>query len=458
MQTRSAMFSLPTIIVLLVLIYLRPQEFIPAARAWPLLHLVSVLSLLGLLLDVSSQRGRARLTPQLACAALFFAWCVCIGARGEVGSVATVLVTPCLLFFVIALGPTSFRPMRTMALALLGIGLVLSLVAVHQGRAPFGCILLDDSASDGTGTVDGRECTSRHDCAEEAEPDAEYLCERIGLLGTSTIGSGARVRYRGILNDPNELALAVAVALPFAIALVEERRSIGRVALLAVAVAGVGACTVMTQSRGGQIVLLVVIGVYSLKRWGLRGAALGGLLVLPLLLYGGRSGAEADSSSLERLEAWRAGLAMVREHPLFGVGVHQFVDHHTQTAHNAYLLAAAELGLPGMVCFTATLYLSLKIPIQALRTLPPDRKIARAWATALLASLSGLAVGIFFLSFCYHPVLWIHLGLTAAYSAALADEDPGWRVRFGAGDLAWTLGIAATILAAMWTYCRFTAA
>ena len=43
------------------------------------------------------------------------------------------------------------------------------------------------------------------DCHEGGEPGAIYRCERVGLFGTVSVGEG-RVRYRGVLKDPNELA------------------------------------------------------------------------------------------------------------------------------------------------------------------------------------------------------------------------------------------------------------
>ena len=130
-----------------------------------------------------------------------------------------------------------------------------------------------------------------------------------------------------------------------------KRRSLARSALGLTTLLLVLLCAVMTASRGGQIVCLVVLAAYFSRRAGLAGLLLGGLLALPLLLLGGRSGEEAVSSTLERMECWQEAIAMWREHPVLGVGLGQFVEHHYMTAHNSYLLAVAELGLPGMLLF-----------------------------------------------------------------------------------------------------------
>ena len=96
----------------------------------------------------------------------------------------------------------------------------------------------------------------------DAEPGAEYLCERIGLFGTTSVGRG-RVRYRGVLQDPNELALAGGIGLPLAFALGGvPRRSLGRGMLVALTLALVLLCAVLTGSRSGQLVFVAVVNPF----------------------------------------------------------------------------------------------------------------------------------------------------------------------------------------------------
>jgi O-antigen ligase len=450
-------FLFPGLVLLIGLIYLRPQEFLPTLAELPLLHLLVALALFGLVLGLRRRRTGAFAAPQLAWVALFTAWCLVTAGHGELGNTFVVVGTPVLLFALIAQGIRTFRAFQGLAVVLLAIVLVLSAVGVHQGLAPLGCLAVDEASQDGTGVFDGRACITRRDCeGEGAEPNADYLCERIGIFGTSTIGGG-RVRYRGHLNDPNELALVIGIGVPFAFALFERRRSLARLVLLGATLALVGTCTVMTQSRGGQMVFLVVLGAYLLRRFGALGLLLGAAVALPITLFGGRSGVEADSSSFERIDAWYTGISLFLAHPLFGVGQGQFVEHHTQTAHNSFLLAAAELGLPGMICWSVIVYLSTKIPLRALATLPAERAAERTWAMALLASLLGLWVGSFFLSFCYHPVLWIYVGLAGAYAAAMRTHDPDWRVDLGWRDLGIIVGIDLGLLFALFVYTRLKA-
>jgi O-antigen ligase len=277
----------------------------------------------------------------------------------------------------------------------------------------------------------------------------------MGLLGTQSIHG--RVRFRGTIEDPNELTLAVSIVMPLAFAFFERRRSMARLALLLVTIAFAGTCAVFTRSRGGQLVFLAVLGVYLVKRFGLRGLAFGAVCTLPIFLLGGRDPAEAASSTMERLNCWSTGLQLLRGSPVFGVGLGQFVEHHYQTAHNSFVLTAAELGFPGMVLWSAVVYLSIKIPVKALRARGPGEEapiaqVALSWSLALLAALVGLLVGVFFLSYAYKEVFWIFLGLSGALYQAIERHRPSFRVRFGIRDLSLVVAMDAFILAAVKAY------
>jgi hypothetical protein len=350
----------------------------------------------------------------------------------------------------------TFRAFQTIAVTLLILILYLAAVGVHQGLAPFGCHRIDPTSTDQAGIYDGRSCINDRECEEgDVEPGADYNCEKIGLFGTSSI-AGGRVRYRGALNDPNELALVCSAGLPFAFALLERRRSFGRLLLVALSVSLVATCVVYTQSRGGQLVLLSVLGAYFVKRAGWKGLIYGAILGAPVLLLGGREGESADSSSQERIECMYAAIQMFKQYPLRGVGLGQILDYHTQTAHNSYALAAAEMGFPGLVLWTGVLYTSIKIPLRALRDFAdkPETAVARAWAMALVASTAGMAIGIFFLSFCYHQTFWIQVGLCGAFYAACKTHDPEWEVEFGPRDWLLLLSIDVALVMAIFLYTR----
>lgn len=458
------MFALPGILVLVTLVYIRPQEFIPALQSLPLLYLFLGAALFGLVIDIRLRRSRAVVTPQAWAVAAFFVWALAGLAVRSSSSIVSYVInvgTSIALWLIIAHGIQTFRAFQTLVATLLCLALFVSYVAADQGLSEFGCHVIDESSGDNSGAYDGRPCVTARECYRgDPEPGADYTCEHVGLFHTSS--TGGRVRYRGQLNDPNELSLAVGIALPFAFAFFERRRSLFSGAILAASLILIVACVVMSESRGGQLVFLTVIGAYFIKRYGLRGLLIGAVVALPILLFGGRSGEEAESSSLERLGCWYEGMSMVRSYPLLGVGQGQFVEHHTQTAHNSFILAPAELGLPGMFIWSVIIYLSLKIPLQALRDLGPERgeapAVARTWAMALTASWCGALVGIFFLSFCYHPVLWIYIGLSGAFWSAMRTHDPSWKLEFNWRDAARVIVIDAALVVILFIYTRIKGA
>lgn len=445
------MFALPAVCVLVLLIYAHPQDYFEFLQAAPLLHVCLGLALFGMALDLRLGNTRLRATPQLPWVCAFFLWSAA-GAmlRSPHGALPhiTELAICAALYLVIAHGIQTFRALNVAAVTVLAVVLFVCAVGVEQGFAPTGCVLVSDSAEADTsaGEPDGRPCTTPRECyLDDPEPGADYACEHIGLFGTTSVGHG-RVRYRGVLQDPNELALAGGIGLPLAFMLMRSRgKRLPRLLLVSCTLAIVFTCAVMTGSRGGQLVCLSVLAAYFARRFGWRGLAIGTVLSLPLFLFGGRGGEEASRSTIERIECWAEALAMWREHPILGVGLGRFNEYHYLTAHNSYLLPLAELGLPGMALFSVILYLSAKVPLMALRhaavTSRDGQRAVVPAAMALTAAFTGLAVGMFFLSFTYHYVLWIYIGLSGALYSAVRRHEPTFRARFGALD-----GLAVVVL------------
>jgi O-antigen ligase len=339
--------------------------------------------------------------------------------------------------------------------AILAISLFLGVIAIAQSWSPFQCIrLLPNLPGLIAGIPDGRPCESNTTCRQGEEPGEDHMCEKVGPFGTTSIGHG-RVRYLGILMDPNELGLALAICLPFAMAPFAARRTLWRLLLMIAAFAIVFPVVVLTESRTGQVAFITVIMVYVVQRVRWTTITAAAVLAIPILMLGGRSGGEADESSLERLEAWSSGFDMLKSSPIWGIGRSQFGEHWVgMTAHNSFVLAAAELGFVGLVLWLCVFYVGLKIVILARRRYRDrdDRTLAHGWARALLASLCAAAAGINFLSLSSHPIVWAYLALPGAYYLAARRHDPEFRVTFGTRDLLAVTGCAILYLASLKAY------
>ncbi len=108
-------------------------------------------------------------------------------------------------------------------------------------------------------------------------------------------------------------------------------------------------------------------------------------------LYNRGQGVVVSNST--RVVLWKSALAMIKDHPVFGVGVHIFprlIDSYAggQTldakghAHNAYLQAALDYGIPGFVLLI-WIFLSL-----ALLLIRHFKRTGSIWALVGLSVLS----------------------------------------------------------------------
>lgn len=436
------MFAIPGICGLLVVLIARPQEFIPMLQRIPLLYLLCGLALLGLVLDWRLRRLQPLTSPAFNWAMLFWLWVILCDAYTPSSSFVprAIEVAILLVFFgVLSLSVQRFRTFQTVAGVLLATTTFLSIVCFHQGLQPKECLIL--GAIGGEGVPSGIECETNLDC-KETESFDESRCEHFGMFGTYSIEE--RVRYRGQLNDPNEVAMTIlCLGLSFALAfMIRDAR--GRSRLFFGAIILLIVLTVLaTGSRGGLLVMMGIPGAYAIKRYGIKALVGGGAVGAIIFAVGARGGGNADESTELRYEAWAEGLGMLKRSPIFGVGHRLFTENHGLTAHNSYVLAFSELGFPGFVLYVSVIYMSIKTCLVGLRRLEgvPGAGVARAWGMAMLASLCGMAFQSSTLSFSYHSVLWIIIGMGSAWYSAVKHHDPDFEVRMTLRDFATVVGI-----------------
>jgi hypothetical protein len=456
-------------LLLVVVLLVRPQEFIPALQSLSLLDSLAALALLGVALELVLGKRKPPWTPQLPWLAGFVAWCFLATSRrlGVEGlSVAWEFVGLSAIFMLVIVSAVrTMAQWRALAATLLAVGALISCTCIHQSRQSAECIEIDTSGREGErsgeGTPDGRSCEDAFACERQGKAHTAYACEKVGLFGTFT--EGRRVRWRGTLGDPNELALLLGAIMPLAFAFAEaSERNKKKWTVAVAALIGVMLwCVVLTGSRGGQLVVIAVFGAYFVRRYGFRGALIGALLALPVLVLGGRSGEEAESSSLERIDLLYEGMDMIRQYPLLGVGAGQFIDHafNGMTAHNSYVLAAAELGAPGNMLWLMLLYTSIKIP-WVVASRPPaelDERI-RPFAFALVVAFAGMLVGVFFLSFCYKAVLFVYFGLSGALYGVVKRACPTFELRVSLKEVARVAVADAAVLAFVLVYSHIKGA
>ena len=178
--------------------------------------------------------------------------------------------------------------------------------------------------------------------------------------GESIVGELIRLRGAGFLNDPNDFAQILLIAITLFFVGWQHKHLLAN-CLLVLLPSGVLLWAIfLTHSRGALVGLVVLALVAGRKRLGTSLAmAMTILLVIGMLAInftGGRAISASEGS--DRLEAWSTGLELFKSAPLFGIGFGGFTDYNEITAHNSFVLCLAELGLIGSLIWVALLVTS----------------------------------------------------------------------------------------------------
>jgi putative inorganic carbon (HCO3(-)) transporter len=160
----------------------------------------------------------------------------------------------------------------------------------------------------------------------------------------------------------------------------------------------------------------------------------------------------SDESAMGRIEAWSAGLQMLKASPVWGVGSGFFIDHHPRVAHNSFVQCFAETGLVGYFLWLSLVVLSLTLMSQLAES-SPDEDWVR-WARAVQLSLLGFLVGALFLSRTTSPLLFLLTGLSAAVASAARLD--GQDLSVGRSWPTQVLGVEVLSILAVWLTARAT--
>ena len=178
-------------------------------------------------------------------------------------------------------------------------------------------------------------------------------------------------RIRGFYGSPNHLGLYLGRAAPLALCLWAFGAT-GRW-IYALALAPITTALLLTFSLGAWLGVAAAV-VFAVALWSRRGllVCLSGLGVLaamatPLLAGLGRFRSHldfAEGTTFHRLQVWQSALAMVRDHPVLGIGLDNFLYYYRDLGymlptgwrepnlshpHNLVLDFWLSLGLAGLV-------------------------------------------------------------------------------------------------------------
>jgi O-Antigen ligase len=377
----------------------RPEDWIPWLKFIPLAKISGIFALLGLLMSAGRAKRGFRDLPREA--SYFFAM-ICLlfvsaflspvwkgGAFFRTLDFSKALVAWVLTFLVI----TSFARLRRIIYIQSASVAVIAVVSVLKGRS---------------------------------HPRLE------GVIG-------------GIYSNPNDLAFAIVLSLPFCFAFLLSTRSIPRKAAWAGAMLVMCTALFMTASRAGFIDLLVT-GAVCLWLFGVKGkrihliVAAAVVAVVVGLTAGGRlkdrffaiSGEDLDTgmevsahgSYEQRRLLMIESLQGVAHYPL-GIGLGNFANYSGtwREVHVSYLQIAVEGGVGAFVLYL--LFFGRGFGnLRRLRRLPSYDAEIDLFSGALYGSLIGFVVGAFFAPEAYQYFPYFAVAYTSVLLAIAKEREP----------------------------------
>jgi O-antigen ligase len=246
----------------------------------------------------------------------------------------------------------------------------------------------------------------------------------------------------GIYSNPNDLAFAVVLTLPFALAFLVTSKGAVKKVLWALGMLIMLAALFLTASRAGFVTLLIS-GTVTLWHFGIKGrrpGLIGGVVlsaVVLLALAGGKlsdrfealsgdstTDASAYGSYRDRMYLMERALEGIENYPIFGIGNNNFMTYSLiwHEVHMTYLQIAVEGGIPCMVIYLMFFrcgFKNLKIMLKA-KDLDEHTIL---FVGALHSSLIGFAVGACFAPEAYQFFPYFAVAFTSTLLQTLKERE-----------------------------------
>jgi O-antigen ligase len=252
----------------------------------------------------------------------------------------------------------------------------------------------------------------------------------------------------GIYSNPNDLAFAIVLSLPFCVAFLLHTRSIPRKLIWTLGMLAMCTALFLTASRGGFITLLVT-GAVGLWHFGVKGKRLHLIAVAALMALvvgvsaGGRlkdrflaisgedleTGMEvgAHGSYEQRRFLMIKSLEGIEHYPL-GIGLGNFPSYSGvwREVHVAYLQIAVEGGIAAFIFYLLFFGCGFS-NLRRLRRMAGYDEETELFARALHSSLIGFLVGALFAPEAYQYFPYFAVGYTSvllAFAKEKAAKEP----------------------------------
>ncbi len=402
-------------ILYVVIIFVRPQEFISSIKNWPILDFLSVGCISFIFLEGGFSAKRFKISPLSSL--LIALWLIVAFsnmANGWFGGgimgfqdFAKVYIVYLLIIFSVTTRPR--LKLFVWTLVCMGTFLALqSLLLYYTGH---------------------------------------------GLVGSEVVMRGDVVQTKGIgiFADPNDLAINIVPLVAFVLPAFHKhflsRTWVTGVFFLVPMITGIA----FTRSRGGILGLAMVGWYYFYRRVGIWGSIVPVVIMVSFLLALPRMGqlSAKETSARSRLEHWSYGMELLKANPIFGVGYMRFTEHHSHTAHNSFVLVLAECGLVGAVIWVSLFFCAFR-DIKLMRNLPRPPPYLDPMLDSLKGAFLGWLVSAYFLSQTFKPLPYILMGVLVAGMNVLARE--GYDVRHHWGIRQTMMSGVVTLVGVIFVY------
>jgi len=248
----------------------------------------------------------------------------------------------------------------------------------------------------------------------------------------------------GIYSNPNDLAFAIVLSMPFALAFMVTARNPVKKVLWLIAMLIMTVALFLTASRAGFLNLLICgsVTLYHFAIKGKRmyllvatvflgviiGATAGGKLYSRFAALSGQGSSARDQSAYESYQAriflMERAVQGIFTYPVFGVGARNFPAYSTvwHDVHMTYLQIMVEGGIPVGILYLAFFYrafLNLKI---LLKTKNLDEHTV-LFIGALFSSLVGYVVGALFAPEAYQLFPYFSVAFTSALLQTVKEQE-----------------------------------
>jgi O-antigen ligase len=263
---------------------------------------------------------------------------------------------------------------------------------------------------------------------------------------------------KGILENPNDLAINIAINFPLCLAFFFAAKGRASKLFWGVSLIFMAYGVVATYSRSGLLAMLVT-GVICIWEFGIKGkrtvvlvtTVLAGFIGVGVILgtphyliriesiFRGNIEGSGDRNSLAaREELLKESLVVMAKHPLLGIGPGNFPSYTEswRVVHNTYTELGAEAGLPGVLLYVLLLALTMR-KIKRVRKLPgyQSSEDIRLWTSALWAAMAAYVSGAMFASTEYNLFPYFMVGyICSVYQIASIPEVAKNSQQDGAGN------------------------